>query len=483
MKNKVKMSKEKRFSVKKSAVAELMQICMSNEKTELLDKLMVWREKYQMKRSGKGLPFTLAEWFCIGWATYQTLLGKKYGSSRQHLIEVLIAGEICSFTQLRTIFGKENNLFRKGVLEETKEGIRITSAYFNGMLGFVLSETLEAESQSGQEEDDERPAPKEAFSVPLDLAEQVKQYVIGQDEAVDSLCAAVYEHFVRVQTGVCENKNNVLLLGPTGTGKTFLCNTVAKLLGVPFLDVNITQYSQAGYVGAEVPDILHSLCGKVPDMQDNIFPFSIVYIDEIDKLRSFNQAGRDVNGRGVQEELLKLLESAEYTCSAGRFSSRTTYDISRVLFVAGGAFVGLNDIVAKRTNAGGIGFAAARVKASCGSFQTQDLEEYGLLPELVGRFGVRVALKPLSEQEMISILTNGKNNVLAQYKRMFAQAGILLAVPKQTLVKIARLGISYQTGARGLKNVLSGLLGPALLAAKKAGKKRFVLTPQMLEGK
>ena len=145
--------------------------------------------------------------------------------------------------------------------------------------------------------------------------------------------------------------------------------------------------------------------------------------------------------------------------------------------------MGLDDIAAKRANAGRIGFAASKTKPPYISFQTQDLEEYGLLPELVGRFGVRVALKPLTEGDLMSVLTNGKNNVLAQYKRMFAHAGISLTVPKQTLTEIARRGCSYKTGARGLKNVLSGLLGPALLAAKKAGKKRFVLTPQLLEEK
>lgn len=236
-------------------------------------------------------------------------------------------------------------------------------------------------------------------------------------------------------------------------------------------------------MGDEVSDILRSLRDKVQYIQNNIFPFSIVYIDEIDKLRSWNEKERDISGRGVQEELLKLLKSVEYTCSLSRYSSRQMYDISRVLFVAGGAFVGLNDIVAKRAHAGRIGFAAAETKGAPLSCQTQDLEEYGLLPELVGRFGVRVALKPLSEGDLMAVLSNGKNNVLAQYKRMFAHAGISLTVPKQTLTEIARMGFSYNTGARGLKNVLSGLLGPALLAAKKAGKKHFVLTPQMLEGK
>lgn len=483
MKSNIKMSKEKRFSVKKISTSELVQICMSNDKSGLLDKLTAWREKYQQKQAGEGLKFTLAEWFCIGWAGYQTLLDRKYGTKRQQLIEALITGKICSLTQLGAIFGKKNNLFRRGILEETEDGIRLNSRSFNSMFGFILTNDLGPASKPAPKKVSEKSSATGNFTVPLDLARRVKQYVVGQDEAVAALCAAVYEHFVRVQTPACESKNNVLLLGPTGTGKTFLCNTVAKLLGVPFLDVNITQYSKAGYVGDEVSDILRSLRDKVPYIQNNIFPFSIVYIDEIDKLRSWNEKERDISGRGVQEELLKLLESAEYTCSLGRHSSRQTYDISRVLFVAGGAFVGLDDIAAKRANAGRIGFAASKTKPPYISFQTQDLEEYGLLPELVGRFGVRVALKPLTEGDLMSVLTNGKNNVLAQYKRMFAHAGISLTVPKQTLTEIARRGCSYKTGARGLKNVLSGLLGPALLAAKKAGKKRFVLTPQLLEEK
>lgn len=249
MKNNVKMSKEKRFSVKKISTSELVQICMSNDKSRLLDKLTAWREKYQQKQAGKGLKFTLAEWFCIGWAGYQTLLDRKYGTKRQQLIEALITGKICSVRQLGAIFGKKNNLFHMGIWEETEDGIRLNPRSFNSMFGFILTNDLKSASKSGQKKDSDKSSATENFTVPLDLAHQVKQYVVGQDEAVDALCAAVYEHFVRVQTPECESKNNVLLLGPTGTGKTFLCHTVAKLLSAPFLDVNITTVFQGGLCG------------------------------------------------------------------------------------------------------------------------------------------------------------------------------------------------------------------------------------------
>lgn len=486
MENNMKINSKKTMSLKSAAVEELLQLCTSKDKTDCLNKLELWRKTYQKDLPAlftkRAKPLTLAEWFCIGWAAYQTLLGKRYSSTREHLITSLLEGNLCSLAQLGNIFGEENQLFRCSILIEEKEGIRLSPDYFNALFGFSLRPNLEAQRITVSPAQEES-APKEIFTVPLDLAERVKQYVIGQDQAVDALCAAVYEHYMRVQAEENESKNNVLLLGPTGTGKTFLCHTVAKLLKAPFIDVNITQYSQTGYVGDSISDILRSLRTKISDMHGNIFPFSLVYIDEIDKLRCFGQDKMDVRGRGVQEELLKMLEGAEYTCTEGRLSPRRRYDISRVLFIAGGAFVGLDKIIAKRTNAGGIGFAAGKTKAVASDIQARDLEEYGLLPELVGRFGLRTSLKPLSEEDLTAILSGGKDNVLAQYKRIFAKAGIRLTVPKSTLTKIARQGLSCQTGARGLKNVLSGVLGPALLSAKKSGKTRVVLTPQMLEEK
>lgn len=486
MEDNIKINSNKARSLKSSAVEELLHLCTNKDKTDCLNKLELWQKKYQKELPALFTeridPLTPEEWFCIGWAAYQTLLGKRFSSNREHLITTLLEGNLCSLMQLGKIFGAENQLFRCSILTEEKEGIRLNPDYFNALFGFSLRPSLGLARETSPD-DKQETEEKEKFTVPLDLAERVKQYVVGQEQAVDALCAAVYEHYMRVQAGENGSKTNVLLLGPTGTGKTFLCHTVAKLLKAPFLDVNITQYSQTGYVGDSISDILRSLQTKISDMHGNVFPFSIVYIDEIDKLRCFSQDAADVRGRGVQEELLKLLEGAEYTCAEGRFSPRKRYDISRVLFIAGGAFVGVDKIIAKRTRAGGIGFAAGKTKAVASDIQARDLEEYGLLPELVGRFGMRSSLKPLSEEDLTAILSGGKDNVLAQYKRIFAKAGIRLTVPKSTLTKIARQGLSCQTGARGLKNVLSGVLGPALLSAKKSGKTRVVLTPQMLEEK
>ena len=447
-------------------------------KSAVMEFLKSWRNRAE--QGAKVLPFekmmkpyhlSLAEWFCVGVVGYHNLIGKRFGTSREDLIDKLLQNSICSASQLKDIFSANSTLFARHILEENDGNLILARKFYDKLFG--INTTQKPKSKKSTRAPIIKP-------FPLNLAEQIKKSVIGQDEAVDQLCSVVYEHYLRCQNGQTAGKNNVLLLGPTGTGKTFLCHTLARLLKVPFLDVNITQYTESGYVGADVGDILRGLSRQVPTMLNHTFPFSIVYIDEIDKLRSLEgKEQRDIKG-GVQAELLKLLESTHYTSPAKHLESSRTYDISNILFIAGGAFVGLNEIIAKRLNKHGIGFAAEIKKQNATStlkqVGTDDLIAYGFMPEFLGRMASHVVLNDLDEQSLVRILTEGKNNVISQYKAIFKKAGIRLIVPKEILHTIAREAIANKTGARGLAQVVSAWLNHQLLKTKKAHKKQYTLS-------
>lgn len=458
-------------------VDEFIEIASQKiSRTAILDFLKSWRTRAEKRadilpfeKMMKPYHLSVAEWFCLGVVAYQNLIGKRFGTSREDLIEKLLQNNICPASQLKNIFSADSTLFAQRILEENGDRLMLARKFYNKLFGISAKPTPKAK----------KPIEKGAH-FPLNLADKIKESVIGQDEAVDQLCSAVYEHYLRCLNGRTEGKNNVLMLGPTGTGKTFLCHTLARILKVPFLDVNATQYTESGYVGSDVGDILRELSRQVPHMRNHVFPFSIVYIDEIDKLRLRQEGGnRDIKG-GVQGELLKLLENSEYTCPYKHLESGHTYDISKVLFIAGGAFVGLEEIIAKRLNKHGIGFAAQANEPFGADLlkqvSTEDLVEYGFLPEFLGRMAGRVVLGDLDEDALVRILTEGKNNVISQYKAIFKQAGIRLIVPKEVLHTMAREAVQNKTGARSLPQVLSLWLKSKLLKTKKEHKKQYTLS-------
>lgn len=458
-------------------VDEFIEIASQKmSKTAILDFLKSWRSRAEQKADV--LPFekmmkpyhlSTAEWFCLGVVAYQNLIGKRFGTSREDLIDKLLQNNICPASQLKNIFSADSTLFAQRILEENGDRLMLARKFYNKLFGISAKPTSKIK----------KPIEK-GPRFPLNLADKIKESVIGQDEAVDQLCSVVYEHYLRCQNGQTEGKHNVLMLGPTGTGKTFLCHTLARLLKVPFLDVNASQYTESGYVGSDVGDILRELSRQVPHMRNNVFPFSIVYIDEIDKLRLRQEGGnRDIKG-GVQGELLKLLENSKYTSPYKHLESGHTYDISNVLFIVGGAFVGLDEIIAKRLNKHGIGFAAQAgaqsAAATLKQVSTDDLVEYGFLPELLGRLAGRVVLNDLDEAALIRILTEGKNNVVSQYKAIFKEAGIRLILPRKALKDIAREAIANKAGARGLAQVVSAWLNHQLLKTKREHKKQYTLS-------
>lgn len=320
---------------------------------------------------------------------------------------------------------------------------------------------------------------------PVELKHKLDEYIIGQDLAKETLAVAVYNHYKRLQmesvsTTMSVNseeveidKSNILLLGPSGTGKTLLASTLARIVGVPCVIADATTLTQAGYVGDDVESILTRLMDSAEGNKE-LAEWGIVYIDEIDKLARAGESShgaRDVSGEGVQQALLKLVEGARIKLSAkGRKEQQgdTLIDTRNILFIAGGAFAGVENILEKRLGSGsrGIGFhvdlsepeKAYDQLRMMEEVQPEDLRHFGLIPEFVGRFPVITALHDLDEQALIQILTGPKNALVKQYQRLFEFEGVKLEFTDDALGAIAQQAIVRGTGARGLRGVMEGLL-------------------------